>query len=171
MRSSWQSLSPGHAASQPSNISSKRTAHSGRRLTQALAPMTGTVLRATGSAKAVRTFLASTHWQPCATYFRGEPRGILSTRKHIASGFNLSISNASGTNLSAQVRAALKFLGKEYDELARLSSLGLTGALDFGVTSGVEAAASFYRFPAELVASLATASLSLEVSYYGPQGR
>lgn len=129
--------------------------------------MTGTVLRVTGSAEAVRTFIASTHWKPCATYFRGEPRGVHSTRKNIASGFNLSVSNASGLRLTAQVRAALKFLGSEQRELMRLQSLKLSGALDFGVASKPGGMASFYRFPAELLAALATASLELEVSYYG----
>jgi hypothetical protein len=133
--------------------------------------MTGTVLRVTGSAKAVRAFLASTQWKPCITYFRGEPRGIRSTRKHIASGFNLSVSNASGLHLPAQVRAALKFLGNERGELVRLQSLGLTGVLDFGVASKPEVAASFYRFPAELLSGLAAVSLDLEVSYYGSQER
>lgn len=133
--------------------------------------MTGTVLRVTGSASAVRTFLTSTHWKPCATYFRGEPRGVHSTRKHITSGFNLSVSNASGLRLPAQVRAALKFLGNERCELVRLQSLKLTGVLDFGVASKPEVMASFYRFPAELLAGLAAASLELEVSYYGSHER
>lgn len=129
--------------------------------------MTGTALRVTGSAKAVRAFLASTHWKPCTTYFRGEPRGVHATRRHIASGFNLSVSNASGLRLQTQVRAALKFLGNERGELVRLRSLGLTGTIDFGVTSKPEVVASFYRFPAELVSLLAAVSLELEVSYYG----
>lgn len=131
--------------------------------------MTGTVLRASGSTKSVRAFLASTHWQPCTTYFRGELRGATGTRKHLISGFNLSVSNASGLRLAAQVRAAIKFLANERSELARLRSLGLSGVLDFGVTSKPEAMAAFYQFPVQLLTDLASASLDLEVSYYGSQ--
>ena len=133
--------------------------------------MTGTVLRVSGNTKSVRAFLASTHWQPCATYFRGEPRGTNGARKHLVSGFNLSVSNASSLRLPAQVRVAIKFLGKERAELRRLRSLDLSGVLDFGVASKPEAMASFYQFPVQLLAGLVSASLGLEVSYYGPQER
>ena len=133
--------------------------------------MTRTVLRVSGSTKSVRAFLASTHWQPCSTYFRGELRAATSARKNLVSGFNLSVSNASGLRLAAQVRAAIKFLGTERNELKRLRALGLSGVLDFGVASKPEAMASFYKFPVQLLTGLASASLDLEVSYYGSQKR
>lgn len=133
--------------------------------------MTGTILRVSGSTKSARSFLASTHWQPCATFVRGEPRGFGSVRKHLVSGFNLTVSNASSLQVPAQVRAATKFLRKEQAELARLRSLGLSAVLDFGVASNPEAMVACFRFPVELLASMADAAIGLEVSHYGVQER
>ena len=129
--------------------------------------MTGLVLRASGSTKAVRAFLATTDWKPCITYFRGQPKFPTSKRKSTVCGFNLNISNASGLALPVQVRSAVRFLRKEHRELQRLHSLGLHAGLDFGVTSNAEVISPSYRFPTNFIASLAVASLGLEVSYYG----
>lgn len=133
--------------------------------------MTGTVLRVSGSTRAVREFLDSTHWKPCATYFRGQLVRPTSTRISQVSGFNLIVSRASRLSLAAQTRAAQKFITNEAQELRRLRKFALRGVMDFGVASRPEAAASFYRFPTSLLALLASTALDLEVSYYGVEER
>lgn len=131
--------------------------------------MTGTVLRASGTIKAVREFLASTHWEPCATYFRGQLPRPSATRKSSVSGFNLLVCEAE--SLPAQVRSTLRFLEREKEELRRLNDLGLRAVADMGVVSRPETVASFFRFPVALLESLAASNLDLEVSYYGVQER
>lgn len=127
--------------------------------------MTGTVLRVGGNSALVREFLASTHWKPCVTYFRGKPFPSTFSRKATHSGFNLNVSNA--VALPSQVRSSVRFLEGQRLELLRITRLGLHGTLDFGVTSKPEAVFSFYRFPSKLLTLLATYSLGVEVSYYG----
>ena len=130
-----------------------------------------TVLRINGNTKAVREFLASTHWRPVATYFRGQPVRPSSTRKSKVSGFNLVVSKAGRLSLRAQVRSVERFIQKERRELRRLNKLGLHGVMDFAVASPPEAVFSFFGFPSSLLVMLAPMSLGLEVSYYGVEQR
>jgi len=129
--------------------------------------VTGTVLRVSGPTEAVRSFLVSTHWKPCATYFQGEPRTRSSRSVHRVSGFNLAVSSASDLSLPDQVRDSVRFMDSEGKELDRVHLLGLHGVLDFGVASNPEAVFSNYRFPAELLACLSAYSVDLEVSHHG----
>jgi hypothetical protein len=133
-------------------------------------------LRAVGSTRAVRAFLTSSAWAPCAVFFRGQPRFSKSKDKSKISGFNLLVSGESGLSLGTQIRAAERFLAGEPRELRRLRSLDINAWFDFGVTAPPWAACSFYRFRTDFIAKLASAGLGLEVSYYGkeepkPSGR
>jgi hypothetical protein len=127
--------------------------------------MIGIVLRCSGTASDVRRFLASTHWQPCATYFEGESRGV-TARVSTVSGFNLSLPDATDSSQSSWTRAVIRFLHAESKELQRLHAEGLQGTLDFGITLNHEAMATNFHFPEELISCLAAAHLELEVSCY-----
>ncbi|WP_116811745.1 DUF4279 domain-containing protein [Steroidobacter cummioxidans] len=129
----------------------------------------GTVLRLSGSKRSVETFLAGTKWTPLSVYWKGRKRFESSRSVSKVSGLNVNISDATGLQLSKQVKDALRILRRDAVELHRLKELKLHAVLDFGVEVKDKDGPAFFRFPSELLQSLAQCGISLEVSYYGSQ--
>jgi len=129
--------------------------------------MPGAVLRISGGKLSVTRFLATTRWKPTTIFWKGERRFKSSTRVSEINGFNLSVSNASGSRLDQQVRHAKRFLIREQSEFRRLSRLKLHSCLDFGVHAVSDTGIAFYRFDIDLLIALAKAGVELEVSHYG----
>ena len=128
--------------------------------------MSGAVLRVSGSKASVARFLKSTSWVPLTIYWKGQPRLPGSRRISLVNGFNLSVSDASGSNLPQQVRDAKRFLSRNVAEIGRLRRLRLTAVLDFGVDAGAKSGVFFCRFDNALISALAVAGFGVEVSYY-----
>ena len=126
----------------------------------------GAVLRVSGSKAGVREFLLRTKWTPLSVFWKGEKRSQHSRSASKINGFNVSISDAEGLDLSKQVRDVVRILRRDSAEF-RLKRLGLHAVIDFGVESKSRDAPAFFRFPAKLLLLLAGHGLSLEVSYYG----
>jgi hypothetical protein len=128
--------------------------------------MSGAVLRVSGSKAGVARFLKSTSWVPVTVYWKGQPRLPGSRRISLISGFNLSVSDASGNNLPQQIRDAKRFLSHNGAEIGRLRRLRLTAVLDFGVDAGSKTGVFFCRFDKTLISTVAVAGFGLEISYY-----
>ena len=111
--------------------------------------MPGCVLRATGDAFQVDSFLEESSFEPWAVYRKGERRS--ENRVWHTSGMNILVSDASGEDLMLQVRDAVAFLEKNKEKLSRLRScVGVEAVeLDFGINrKNVFVQCSF--FPPEL---------------------
>jgi hypothetical protein len=128
--------------------------------------MSGAVLRVSGSKAGVARFLESTAWVPLTVYWKGQPRFAGSRKISLVNGFNLSVSDASGSNLPQQVRDAKRFLARNGKEIGRLRRLRLTAVLDFGVDAATKGGVFFLRFDQHLISALAVAGFGLEVSCY-----
>ena len=115
----------------------------------------------------MKRFLALTTWKPLTIYWKGQLRFKASKRVSEISGFNLSVSSAHGLQLDRQIRDSKRFLKGEVVEFRRLRRLKLSAVLDFGVETTSEMGLGFYRFDHALLAALAKAGVSLEVSHYG----
>jgi hypothetical protein len=127
----------------------------------------GAVLRVSGSKAGVREFLSLTKWTPLAVFWKDEKRSLHSRSAPKINGFNVSISDAEGLNLSKQVRVAVRILRRDAAEFRRLKRLRLRAVIDFGVEAKSRDAPAFFRFPSKLLVLVAGHGLSLEVSYYG----
>src|SRR5882724_6155631 len=103
--------------------------------------MSGAVLRVSGSKAGVERFLL-----PLTVYWKGQPHLPGSRRISLVNGFNLSVSDASGSNLPQQVRDAKRFLSRNGVEIDRLRRLRLTAVLDFGVDAGSKSGVFYCRF-------------------------
>jgi hypothetical protein len=114
----------------------------------------------------VARFLESTPWVPLTVYWKGQPRFPASRKLSSITGFNLLVSDASGSNLPQQVRDAKRFLVRNGKEIGRLRRLRLTAVLDFGVDTDTKSGLFFLRFDQHLISALAVAGLGLEVSCY-----
>jgi hypothetical protein len=129
--------------------------------------MPGAVLRVSGSKVGVQRFLARSKWKPTAVYWKGEKRFESSTRVSDVNGFNLSVSDAPGSQLKLQVREVKRFLRRERSELRSLTRLNLHCTIDFGVHAVGDSGVAFYHFDIDLLVALAQAGVELEVSHYG----
>src|SRR2546430_1652382 len=128
--------------------------------------MSGAVLRVSGSKAGVARFLESTAWVPLTVYWKGQRRFPGSRKLSLINGFNLAVSDASGSNLPQQVRDAKRFLARNSKEIGRLRRLRLTAVLDFGVNATTNGGVFFLRFDQHLISGLAVAGVGLEVSCY-----
>ena len=137
------------------------------------------MLRASGSGFNVDRFVKKTVLPAVRVYRRGEarrPRSAPKGPKHATSGFTVPVSNATWSNLAAQIADAERFLKKHRDELGRLSRCrGLEVLLlDFPIelrigkkTGRSKVAAQSDRFPASLVRAAGTLGIGLELTIYG----
>jgi len=136
------------------------------------------VLRASGVEFDPYAFLKRSTLEPCHIFRRGEPRPPRSQRggaSHTTSGVNFVVSNASRSDLPAQVADAERFLGAHRAELERLSQApGVTNlTLDFPIRlriDGTSVFAQYDLFPASLVRLAGALGIALELSTYPPSG-
>jgi hypothetical protein len=82
---------------------------------------------------------------PLTVYWKGQSRFPASRKLSLINGFNLSVSDASGTNLPQQVRDAKRFLARNVKEIGSLRRLRLTAVLDFGVDTTTKSGVFFLR--------------------------
>lgn len=102
-------------------------------------------------------------------FWKGKKRSEHSRSASKINGFNVNVSDASGLNLSKQVKDAIRTIRRDVTEFRRLRRLKLRAVLDFAVEVEGSDGPAFFRFPSELLQLLAGYGLSLEVSYYGRQ--
>ena len=126
------------------------------------------VLRAHGESFDVREFLKESSLQPDTVYEKGDP--IVTKRngsRQPSSGFTISVSQASFSDLEGQIRDAISFLDEYEDELRRLGSfVGVDGiSLDFGV-QWREASVQTDVFPADLLWRAGALDIWLAVTHY-----
>jgi len=132
--------------------------------------MPGCVLRVSGENLDIDALLAFTSLVPRHVVRKGQPR--FERSKHIAgySGFNVSVSDASGTDVQSQVRDALAFLQMNREDIQRAVQFpGVEHArLDFGVhcrlSNGI--AAQFDYYPPDLLRLAGELGLGIEISLY-----
>jgi len=132
----------------------------------------GCVLRASGAAFDVDSFLKNSGLRPLVVYHRGEARAPASNpagRKHERSGMNVSVSEREFSDLAGQIKDAIQFLAENAQELTRLRDYaGLEGLeVDFPVEDR-DVAAQTDAFPAELMSLLGKLRIGLAVSRYPP---
>ena len=132
------------------------------------------VLRACGAEFDPDAFLEGSSLEPTKVYKRGEPRLPRSRPdgpRYAESGITISISDASWSDLHAQVADAERFLVEHRAELQRLGRASGVASitLDFPIElriDGTSTIAQFDRFPASLVALAGQLGLALELSIY-----
>jgi hypothetical protein len=128
-------------------------------------------LRASGAGFDPYAFLAGSSLVACRIFRPGEPHAPRS-RPSRQAGIAVGVSDASWSDLDAQVADAERFLERnraEIERLARTPGIGIT--LDFPLTLQVEdesepRAGRFIRFPASLVRLAAELGIELELSLY-----
>jgi hypothetical protein len=133
----------------------------------------GCVLRAHGSDFDVDGYLASSPFQPCAVFHRGEPRSPTSARLCDTNGFNLVVSDGGGNRVPVQIRDAATFVAAHRVELARrVAWPGVEAVtLDFGWDFPYARVAGQYNyFPPALLAACGVLGLGIEVSVYAASG-
>jgi len=127
------------------------------------------VLRAVGTSFDVDAFLRKSQFEPDSVFHRGEPRleGPSDGPKRGASGFNLTLSEASFDDLPGQIADVTHFLIEHEDELRRLA--GFDGVdevcLDFGVRR-LDVAAQSEIFPADLLWRAGALDIDLVVTHH-----
>lgn len=132
------------------------------------------VLRASGLNFAVDLFAAKTSLPIDRIYRLGECRLPQPSRsKHKTSGVAISVSDASWSQLRAQIRDAEEFLAKHGREITRLSRFpGVEHlVLEFNtvVPIGRKLIMQAHRFPAPLVRNAGKLGIALELAIYpGP---
>jgi hypothetical protein len=124
------------------------------------------ILRATSPTFDVDAFLGSSHWKPEVVHHVGERAGPTARRK--TSGFHLAVSKEGSENLEHQFPAALEFLARERDEIARVvASAGRENVvLDFGFFYELRRQSWSQRIPATVLAAAASAGIDVVVSAY-----
>jgi hypothetical protein len=135
--------------------------------------MPGCVLRVFGVNFDVDGCLASSPFEPCAVFRRGQPRVQGLARTSESSGFNLDISANSGGKLSVQVQEAAIFVASQRLELGRVVAWpGVESVtLDFGWDFPLERVAGQYNyFPPALLADCGALGIGIEVSVYAVSG-
>jgi hypothetical protein len=97
--------------------------------------MPGCVLRVPGSTAAVKAFTARTSLPVAHVFIKGEPVLPGIAKRSRASGFNVTVSLAPGTDLARQVRDAQRFMTRHACELRRMKAAfkRATPVLDFGL--------------------------------------
>ncbi len=128
--------------------------------------MPGCVLRASGTAFDVNAFLKESIFHPSVVYRLGQRRKPASRGSHVASGFNLVVSNEENS-LEKQAEEALIFLRDNREELVRLGRFGGVEqmVLDFGCPQS-EIAARSARFPSEVLLAAGALGIDIHVSFY-----
>jgi hypothetical protein len=132
--------------------------------------MAGCVLRVTGSAQNVQTFLKSTTWAPIKIYRRGEPvfKTVDDSSVFTKSGFNVLASEGEG--LERQAQGAIKFLAKHKKELLRLRKHKLKQLeLDFQLyyIESAERPWPSYKLSQRLIEQCSYYGLEIRLSFYG----
>lgn len=133
------------------------------------------VLSVTGKQFDPDSFLAASGLSADTVFHAGEPRfpSQLAGKRFDVSGFRISVSRASGANLSNQVSDAIRFLRDHEGTLARLKSTpGVDDMrLDFPVDLRIDrkkVMAQFDYFPPELVSRAGALGFGIELSVYPP---
>lgn len=133
--------------------------------------MPGCVLRAVGVDFDVDAYLRTASFAAEAVFRKGRRRSRATV--HTRSGFNAGVSDASGSDLAAQVRDAVGFLRAHRDALERL--VATPGVEEVGLDFGLYDVATperpwpSYRLDRELVALCGELSLEIELSFYGAE--
>ena len=130
--------------------------------------------RASGAEFDPDRFLEDSSFDLCKVYRRGEPRHPKtkpSGARYQTSGMNITVSDASWSELSAQIVDAERFFKTHNREIERLaSSPGVSDlTLDFPVElriGGDNIVAQFESFPASLVRLAGALGVGLELSIY-----
>ena len=133
----------------------------------------GCVLRVSGSKTAVRSFTARTSLPVCRVFIKGEPLFPGRERLTRITGFNVTVSDASGSDHDAQVRDALRFFKKHAAELRRFKAAFGHGKpeLDFSiwVTAPPETFTHSYWLPPSLLKLAAQSGFTIRLSFYPTQ--
>lgn len=130
------------------------------------------VLRVNGLAFDPKAYLRTSAMTACSGHIRGRPR--LKTkpdgRRYEDSGFTVNVSDASWSNLAAQVRDAVTFIVTHETELAALAAMSEVDdmRLDFPVFRR-DVFVQCEIFPRDLVTLAGRVGLTLELSIY-PEG-
>lgn len=121
----------------------------------------------------VDRFVGRSPFRPCRVFRRGEPRFPKTPPRgplNQSSGFNVGVSDASWSDLAAQVADAERFLRKHASEIRRLVRFsGVEGVvLDFPVELRTKdgVAAHFNHLPCSLVGIAGRLGVALELSVY-----
>lgn len=132
--------------------------------------MPGCVLRVSGKNLDIDALLASISLVPCHVERKGQPRFERSKRIATYSGFNVSTSDAPGTDVPSQVRDTVAFLQTNREDLQQVMHFpGVEDArLDFGIACrlGDEVAAQFDYYPPDLLRLAGELGLGIEISLY-----
>jgi hypothetical protein len=132
------------------------------------------VLRASGAEFEPDAFLEGSSLEPTKVHKKGEPRLLRSKPdgpNHERSGITVAVSDASWSDLSAQVADAERFLEDYAAEIERLAHAPGVACLvlDFPIESRIDGSsvvAQSDRFPASLVRLAGQLGLALELSIY-----
>jgi hypothetical protein len=128
------------------------------------------VLRVAGSKSAVRKFAARTSLPVCRVFIAGEPIWPGSNRLTRVTGLNISVSDAPGSDLPAQVKETLVFFRKHARELRRISAAFPRSSpeLDFSiwVTAPPETYTHSYRLPPQLLKLAGAYGFTARLSLY-----
>ena len=132
--------------------------------------MPGCILRVTGSTVGVRAFTARTSLPVIRVFIKGEPRSPGARERTRASGFNVTVSSAPGTDLVRQFRDAQRFMTRHARELRRLTSSfkRATPVLDFGVSleDNPNQYVRSYQLPPAFLKLVGTFGLRVQLSVY-----
>ncbi|MGA7990946.1 MAG: hypothetical protein WCC53_05890 [Thermoanaerobaculia bacterium] len=106
----------------------------------------------------------------CKVFVAGEPLWPGATRLTRINAFNIAVSSAPGTDLSAQVRDALRFIKKHARELRRLKATFPHGKpeLDFAiwVKTPAETYTQSYQLPPALLKLAGDHGFAVRLSLY-----
>ena len=128
--------------------------------------MPGCVLRAASIDFAVDEFLKTSTLLPCDVYRKGEPRGR-NGKLYDKSGITVVVSEATGDELTRQIKDAIQFLEQNRVEITNLRNLvGSDGiALDFSIWNK-EVFGQHCYFPPLLLRLAGELGLGIELSIY-----
>lgn len=128
--------------------------------------MAGCILRASGTAFDVQSFLKDSPLKATVVYRKGQRRRPASRGSQTASGFNTVVC-AREDSLETQVGDALSFVRTNAAELQRLRKFAGVDevVLDFACPQG-EIATRSARFPAELLAAAGSLGIDIHLSFY-----
>lgn len=128
------------------------------------------ILRVTGSKDKIRKFLAESTLDPVKIYFRGEPGIVKSRGPNKTSGFNISLSESTGTSIKRQTNQVIKFIESHRSDFDRLNAFRFkSSTLDFGLydLSTDDYPWPSYRISKKLLILAAEFGLEIELSFYG----
>jgi Domain of unknown function (DUF4279) len=128
--------------------------------------MPGCVFRASGDEFKPHEFLASSLFNACNVFRKGEPRGKTSIWN--SSGFTVEVSAASGNELRKQVQDAVEFLVTNREEIVRLKDC--TGLSDIRLDFGINRKNGFLQcsyLPPQLLELAGALKVGIELSIYG----